>query len=182
MHNRIFSRSIILNTPEHRSTIKALAGWHAATRAAGHQPTNSWRPATVMSNAAAQFALCVRFARLHQTLSLLSCSFLPLQHPALAASSLSNVGGELPSLAALGLAGSWVMDDVKNAGIMRKSTSKQHASAAYQSWHTLWLYPEGRRVSETLPTSCLRRPRFPARKTQLKSSTLTRSSQVVGLQ
>ena len=36
---------------------------------------------------------------------------------------------------------------------------------------------KGTLVSETLPTCCARRPRFPARKTQLKSSTLTRSSQ-----
>ena len=45
---------------------------HAATRAADHQPTNSSRPATVISNAEAQFALCTRFAHLHQTLVLLS--------------------------------------------------------------------------------------------------------------
>ena len=31
------------------------------------------------------------------------------------------------------------MHNVKNVGIMRKSTSKQHASAAYQSWHILYL-------------------------------------------
>ena len=73
INNRTLSRSIILNTSERRSAInQSLAGWHGATGAAGHQPTNFWRPATVIGNTEAQFVLCARFTCLHQTLALLS--------------------------------------------------------------------------------------------------------------
>ena len=87
MHNRICSdlfKAVILNTSEHRSTIKSLAGSRAATRAAGHQPANSWRPATVIT----------------------LLSQIPFFLHSIAASSLSDVGGDLLCLGAVSQAGS----------------------------------------------------------------------------
>ena len=158
-----FTKSTILDTSEHRSTIKVLL-------------VGTLQQELQVTSRQILGGLSQSLATLRLNLLFVSDSpacIKRLQHLALAASSLSDVGGDLPSL-----------------GAVRPGRLMRHAQC-HSCWYHVQVHIEttcfcciselthsttlsrtvlsrgkGMLVSETLPTCSVQRLRFPAHKTQ----------------
>ena len=105
MHNRIFSKSVILNTSAGR---QEFVGWWPAALVAARQTARLWW--SIYVSAASRTCRFKSERRWRRSVISWCSEAWPAHHAR-----------------------------CQNAGIMCKSTSKQHASA-YQSWHSL--HPE----------------------------------------
>ena len=191
MHNRIFStKSIILNTSEHRSTIKALL---VGTLQQELQVTSrqilgglpqSLAVATLRLNllfVPGSPACIKRWRFLARFLSSFAasrtCRFKSERRWRRSAISWCSKAWPAHEYARCQKCWYHVQVHIETTCFCCKSELTHSVTLS----RTVLSRGKGMLVSETLPTCCVRRPRFPARKTQLKSSTLTRSSQVANL-
>ena len=156
MHNRIFPKSVILNTSEHRSTIKALLVGAlqqelqvTSRQILGGLPQSL---ATLRLNLLCRFKPERRWRRS-------AISWCSKAWPAHESCTMSKMV-------------------VSCASPHRNNMLLLHIRADTVCTPNSFEPRQRKLMSETFPTCCMRRHRFPARKTQLKSSTLTRSSHV----